>query len=93
MGCPMAKITKRSVDAAGPGDKEFFIWDEEQKGFSLRVYPTGRKMYLAQFRAGGRLRRVKIGLHGALTPDAARRALCPTQNRSDQGRGRQSWPR
>jgi len=29
-------------------------------------------MYLAQFRAGGRLRRINIGLHGALTPDDAR---------------------
>lgn len=68
----MAKITKRSVDAAAPTDKEFFLWDEELKGFGLRVYPSGRKMYLAQFRAGGRLRRVNIGLHGAMTPDLAR---------------------
>jgi hypothetical protein len=48
----MAKITKRSVDAAAAGQREFFIWDEELKGFGLRVYPSGRKMYLAQFRAG-----------------------------------------
>lgn len=68
----MPKITKRSVDAAAPTDKEFFLWDDELKGFGLRVYPSGRKMYLAQFRAGGRLRRVNIGLHGALTPDLAR---------------------
>lgn len=68
----MAKITKRSVDAAAAGEREFFIWDEELRGFGLRVYPSGRKMYLAQFRAGGRLRRVNIGLHGALTADAAR---------------------
>ncbi|MDH4746212.1 site-specific integrase [Sphingomonas sp. CBMAI 2297] len=68
----MTKITKRSVDAAAPADKEFFLWDEELKGFGLRVYPSGRKMYLAQFRASGRLRRVNIGLHGALTPDLAR---------------------
>lgn len=68
----MAKITKRSVDATSAIDKEVFLWDEELKGFGLRAYPSGRKMYLAQFRAGGRLRRVNIGLHGALTPDQAR---------------------
>ncbi|WMS44443.1 tyrosine-type recombinase/integrase [Acuticoccus sp. MNP-M23] len=68
----MAKITKRSVDAAVPGDKEFFVWDDELRGFGLRVYPSGRKMYLAQYRAGGRMRRVNIGLHGALTPALAR---------------------
>lgn len=68
----MAKITKRSVDAAAPRAREFFLWDDELKGFGLRVYPSGRKMYLAQFRAGGRLRRVNIGLHGALTAELAR---------------------
>lgn len=68
----MTKITKRSVDAALPAAKEFFLWDGELKGFGLRIYPSGRKMYLAQFRASGRLRRVNIGLHGAVTPEIAR---------------------
>ncbi|WP_234729982.1 tyrosine-type recombinase/integrase [Acidocella facilis] len=68
----MAKITKRSADAATPGEQEYFIWDDELKGFGLRVYPSGRKVYLAQFRAGGRVRRVNIGTHGALTAETAR---------------------
>lgn len=68
----MTKITKRSVDAAVPTGQEFFLWDEELKGFGLRVYPSGRKMYLAQYRTGGRSRRVNIGLHGAMTPEMAR---------------------
>lgn len=68
----MTKLTKRTVDAALATDKEYFLWDDDLKGFGLRVYPTGRKMYLAQFRSGGRMRRVNIGLHGAVTPDLAR---------------------
>ncbi len=68
----MTKITKRSVDAATPTDKEYFLWDDELKGFGLRIHPSGRKIYLVQFRTGGRVRRIKIGLHGALTPDNAR---------------------
>ena len=68
----MAKITKRSVDAATPGAQEYFIWDDELRGFGLRVYPSGRKMYLAQFRASGRVRRVNVGLHGAITAEDAR---------------------
>ena len=36
----MVKITKRAVDAAIPNDKEFFLWDDELKGFGLRVYPV-----------------------------------------------------
>jgi len=57
----MVKITKRSVDATSAIDKEVFLWDDELKGFGLRAYPSGRKMYLSQFRIGGRLRRVNIG--------------------------------
>ena len=68
----MAKITKRSVDAAPPEAREYFIWDDELRGFGLRVYPSGRKMYLAQFRAGGRVRRVNVGVHGAITAEDAR---------------------
>lgn len=68
----MAKIRKRSVDAAAPGAEEYFIWDDELRGFGLRVYPSGRKMYLAQFRAGGRVRRVNVGLHGTITAEDAR---------------------
>lgn len=55
-----------------PAAKEFFLWDTELKGFGLRIYPSGRKMYLGQFRVSRRLRRVNIGLHGAVTPEIAR---------------------
>ncbi|MDN7353322.1 tyrosine-type recombinase/integrase [Acetobacter senegalensis] len=68
----MVKITKRSVEAAARTGKEYFLWDDELRGFGLRVHPSGRKIYLAQFRAGGRIRRVNIGPHGPLTPDQAR---------------------
>ncbi|MBB2199616.1 MAG: tyrosine-type recombinase/integrase [Gluconacetobacter sp.] len=68
----MVKITKRSVEAAAKTGKEYFLWDDELRGFGLRVHPSGRKIYLAQFRAGGRIRRVNIGPHGPITPDQAR---------------------
>ena len=41
----------------------------------LKVTPAGRKVYLVQYRLGGRkgrTRRVTIGRHGELTPTAAR---------------------
>lgn len=42
-------------------------------GFGVRVYKSGRKSYLVQYRAGGRTRRQSIGQHGVLTADEARR--------------------
>src|SRR5689334_4260089 len=52
---------------------DFIVFDAELPGFGVRVHPTGRKTYMVQYRAGGRTRRVKIGLHGVLTVDEARK--------------------
>lgn len=68
----MAKLTKRTVDSIRATDKEAFVWDDEIPGFGLRVQPSGRKSYLVQYRAKGRTRRLTIGVHGVLTPEAAR---------------------
>jgi integrase len=72
----MAKLTKRVVDAERPGAGERFIWDDDLPGFGLRVYPSGRKSYLVQYKIGGRggrTRRISLGLHGKLTVDEARK--------------------
>ncbi|GJD64424.1 Arm DNA-binding domain-containing protein [Methylobacterium frigidaeris] len=69
----MAKITKRAVEAAEPNGRDYFLWCDELPGFGVRIFASGRRSYLIQYRAGGRSRRVTIGLHGALTADEARR--------------------
>lgn len=69
----MVKLTKRAVDGLAPGDKDYFEWDDELPGFGVRVWPTGRKTYVAQYRAGRQTRRFKIGVHGPLTVEEARR--------------------
>lgn len=68
----MARLTKRTIDALTPTAQEKFVWDDEVKGFGIRILPSGQKTYLAQYRAGGRTRRVKIGRATVLTPDEAR---------------------
>ncbi|MEH3109481.1 MAG: integrase arm-type DNA-binding domain-containing protein [Agrobacterium cavarae] len=69
----MAKLTKRTIDSLQPRDKDYFEWDDELSGFGIRVWPTGKKTYVAQYRAGKQTRRFKIGSHGALTIDEARK--------------------
>jgi integrase len=68
------RISKRSVDAlACPlGKDREFLWDDALAGFGVGVFPTGRKVYVAQYRQSGRSRRANIGEHGRLTPDEAR---------------------
>jgi integrase len=68
----MTKLTKRTVDAAASEDKDYFIWDDDLPGFGLRVFASGKRSYLVQYRAGGRTRRYTIGLHGIWTPETAR---------------------
>jgi integrase len=74
---PAIAISKRSVDGATPGEKDSFLWDSALRGFGLKVTPAGAKVYLCQYRTGGRgspTKRVTIGRHGSpWTPDQARR--------------------
>jgi hypothetical protein len=71
----MPRITKRSVDAATPSDKDTYLWDDELKGYGFKTTPAGKRVYLVQYRIGGRkgrVRRVTIGAHGTVTPEQAR---------------------
>ena len=69
----MSKLTKRTVDALRPEASDYFIWDAQIVGFGVRVMPSGAKTYQAQYRKGGRTRRVSIGRHGKITVDEARK--------------------
>jgi hypothetical protein len=70
-------ISKETVDHALPGASRYIVWDKRLTGFGLRVEPSGTKTYIVRYRAGGGrrgvLRQFKIGTHGKLTPDQARK--------------------
>ena len=68
----LPKITKRAVDALLPAERERIVWDDDIKGFGVRVHPTGRKVYIVKYRHEGRSVKVTIGPHGPITPAAAR---------------------
>jgi integrase len=71
------KLTKRAVDALAPTDKDQVVFDAELPGFGIKITPSGRKVFLVQYRyppgRTGRIRRYTIGPYGeSLTPDQAR---------------------
>jgi len=66
------KLTKRVVDAVEVREKDYVIWDDDLPGFGLRVFTSGKRSYVIQYRASGRSRRYTIGLHGVWTPETAR---------------------
>lgn len=73
-----ARITKRTVDAVvtpTTEDGEARVWDTDLKGFFLRVYPSGRRVYALKYRLGPLQRIFTIGVHGSpYTPEMARDA-------------------
>lgn len=69
----MTRLSLRTVNAAAPGDRDVFLWDEDLKGFGLKVTKSGAKIYVAQGRINGRPKRYTIGRHGSpWTPELAR---------------------
>ena len=68
----MPKINKRFVDLISNTEKDQVYWDDELKGFGLRVRVSGKKYYIVQTRYNGRQRKYTIGPHGPITCDQAR---------------------
>ncbi len=68
----MARLTKRVIDALKAQERDYFVWCSDLKGFGVRVYPSGRKAFVAQLRVNGRTQRPAIGDFGPFTVEQAR---------------------
>lgn len=72
-----SRLTKTIVDEAQPREIRYHIQDAEIPGFSLKVEPTGTKVFVLDYRSGGGgrrapKRRIKIGKYGVFTVEQAR---------------------
>ena len=71
-------ISNRTV-AALAVERDTVFWDRQLKGFGVRVYPTGGKLYLAQARGPDgpgrphKAQRITVGRHPVLDAEEARR--------------------
>src|SRR3954462_14570929 len=58
------------------GSRDQFLWDNELRGFGVKVTPLGAKTFVYQYRLGGREAKTKRWTIGRLgnpwTPDTAR---------------------
>ncbi|HEX4710870.1 MAG TPA: integrase family protein, partial [Phenylobacterium sp.] len=59
------RLTRRIVESAEPGPKDRFMWDSDVAAFGVRIWPSGHRVYVLQYRSAGRLRRYNIGPHGS----------------------------
>lgn len=72
------KLTKRTIDACAPKSDRYTLFDTLISGFGIRVYPSGAKSFIFEYRPGegGRRtskKRITIGKVGDLTPEQARK--------------------
>ena len=74
MATNTARIGKRKIDELEiPSSGEVRLWDSDIKGFFVRAYSTGRRVYALKYRMGRVQRVYTIGTHGSpWTPDEAR---------------------
>ena len=59
--------------------------DCEVAGFRVRVYPSGRKIYVVQSRGPGGSKRITLGRHGELTVEQARKQAVAVIDRIKRG--------
>ncbi|TDU31302.1 site-specific recombinase XerD [Panacagrimonas perspica] len=69
---PVISISKKSVEKELFSAKPRLLYDEDLKGFGVRITATN-KAYFAEARVGGKTRRVKLGNHGSIAAEQARR--------------------
>lgn len=65
-------LSNRAVEAIQV-EKDTVFWDRRLTGFGVRVYPTGGKVYIAQARGKDGPKRVRVGRHGVVNADQARK--------------------
>ncbi|GFE79270.1 hypothetical protein GCM10011487_12700 [Steroidobacter agaridevorans] len=64
----------RTLPFVGPGGKHQCIyWDEALECFGVRVYPSGRRVYVCAYRVKRRKRLARLGRADALALDQARK--------------------
>lgn len=71
----MPKLTKAYVEQSLRKDKSYFIWDDEIKGFGCEILKGGKKTYTFLYYSpvSKKKARIKIGCHGNITIDFARK--------------------
>lgn len=68
------KLTKRTIETLKTPRKGYALhWDDEIKGFGVRITAGGAFAFIYQRRIHGRTRKFTIGRYPSITPDQARK--------------------
>ena len=75
----LMRLTKSTLESIDVRSNRFTVFDDDLRGFGLRVYPSGERSWIVEYRPAGcgrnaPKRRLKLGPVGSLTPEQARKA-------------------
>jgi hypothetical protein len=59
------RLTKTSTARLQADGRDRVVWDDTLPGFGVRVTKAGSKLFLVQYKAQGRNRRVSLGRRAA----------------------------
>ena len=78
-------LNAKAIEAFKPQVKRYEVHDLLCPGFSLRVYPTGRKVFTVKYRYGLKQRRLPIGVHPRISLVQARDKALEALRLVDEG--------
>lgn len=83
------RLTKAAIEAArhhGRDQRAHYLWDDQVRGFGLRVYPSGTKSFVVTYYLHGRQRFKILGQYGCeLTLPQARKMALDLRGRVCRG--------
>jgi integrase len=79
------RLTDRGIAVLKASGKPYLIFDSEVSGLALKVYPSGRKSFVFDWRQLGRQRRIVIGKHPTWTIGKARIHASRLRLKADTG--------
>lgn len=67
------RINKATIKAIVPTGKDHVLWDDSLPGFGLRVWPSGKTVFIVTYRTdAGTQRKATLGSTAVLSPEQAR---------------------
>jgi integrase len=78
-------LSVKAIEAFKPKVKRYEVHDLLCPGFSLRVFPTGRKVFTVKYRYGLTQRRLPIGVHPRISLAEARNKALEALRLVDEG--------
>ena len=79
------RLTDRGIAALKASDTSILLFDSEVSGLALRIYPSGRKVFVFDWRDNGKQRRITIGQFPAWTIGKARAHASRLRLKADVG--------